>query len=360
MTTFIQFHALIPYAAANPNRDDSGRPKTMIYGGVERLRISSQSLKRAMRDGAVFRSELEGLMGVRAQSFARELEQILKTQHDVAPDKALAMARKVVEADRMGKLKGATTDTEQLAFLGPDEIARLRALAPALAAGEELPAKEAVVLLNKPRAVDIALFGRMLADNPGYNVEAACQVAHAFTTHRAAVEDDYFTAVEELKRDRPGEDAGAGFIGVQEFGSGTFYLYVCLDADQLIANLAGDHDLAARTGAALAAAVAHVAPTGKQNAFASRVRAHYLLVEVGSAQPRTLGTAFQTPVNPRATNDVVSESVKQLKALRDGFAEAYGRDWDDERELTVSGPGATMTEIAGFVADAIRKAGSRG
>ena len=105
------------------------------------------------------------------------------------------------------------SDTEQLAHFSPDEMERLKALAERVAAADKLDGKELLVLSERPKAADIAMFGRMLADNPKYNVEAAAQVAHAFTTHRAVVEDDYFTAVDELKAERKEADKGAGFRG---------------------------------------------------------------------------------------------------------------------------------------------------
>ena len=135
------------------------------------------------------------------------------------------------------------------------------------------------------------MFGRMLADNADFNREAAVQVAHAYTTHRVAVEDDFYTAVDDLKT--KAEDAGAGFVGELGFGSGLFYLYVCIDTDLLVANLGGNDGLAAKSAvAALTEALATVSPGGKQASFASRSRAAYLLVEKGDQQPRTFAGAF--------------------------------------------------------------------
>jgi CRISPR system Cascade subunit CasC len=352
MATFIQIHALTSYPASNLNRDDSGRPKTMMYGGSERLRISSQSMKRAIRTSPTFRTSLDGALGTRAQSFGRLLETILIERNGLDRLNAARRAAELIAHDRLGKLKlGDLTDpkkspkpedinkigsdTEQLAFLGPDEIGRLKALADVLAAGGELSEKDAMVLVQRPRAADIALFGRMLADNPSFNVEAACQIAHAFTTHRAAVEDDYFTAVDELKAARNDADKGAGFVGVQEFGSGTFYLYVCLSADELVRNLAGDRDLASKAAGALVEAIAKTSPSGKQNSFASRGRAHWMLVETGKQQPRTLGTAFEHAVRPRDTNSIVRSSINRLLEVRRGFERVYGKDWDHEASFDV-------------------------
>jgi len=209
-----------------------------------------------------------------------------------------------------------------------------------------LDEKSALVLRDRPRAADIAMFGRMLADNPGYNIEAAVQVAHAFTTHRVMVEDDYYTAVDDLKNDAQDADRGAGFIGVQYYGAGLFYLYVCVDADLLLGNLAGDRKLAADAVEALIRAAATVSPGGKQNAFASRAKALYVLQEIGEQSPRSLAAAFQYPVGAREQeDDVTAASIRRLAALRDGFKTAYGEDFAS-LELNVGEPGgASLADL---------------
>lgn len=372
MTTFIQIHLLIDYPAANLNRDDSGRPKTLVYGGAERLRVSSQSIKRALRTGTVFRDRLEGALGTRAQSFGQLLEEVLMAApYGLSRADAVKQAQAVINNDKLGKLKTSklkkgeseaepTSDTEQLAHLGPDELERLTALAARLAAGETLDPKQMAVLLERPKAADIAMFGRMLADNPGYNVEAAAQVAHAFTTHRQEVEDDYFTAVDELKAARQHEDRGAGFVGVQQFGAGLFYQYACLDASLLKENLSGDADLAARAAGALVAGLAMTSPKGKQNSYASRSIARYGLVEVGGQTPRTLASAFLKPV--RGT-DLFADSFKALRQLRDKFDDVYGPGYDEFAEFVVDadageGGTGTLADLVALAERATRAAGA--
>jgi CRISPR system Cascade subunit CasC len=181
----------------------------------------------------------------------------------------------------------------------------------------------------------------MLADNSGYNVEAAVQVAHAFTTHRVAVEDDYYTAVDDLKNADRDQDRGAGFIGVQEYGAGLFYLYICVDADLLSANLAGDGALCADAIEALVRAATTVSPTGKQNAFASRAKAVYALAEIGDETPRTLAAAFQHGVGSRpGEDDQIAASITRLRDLRAGFARAYGEQFQSSSEMVVGETGS--------------------
>lgn len=262
--------------------------------------------------------------------------------------KALAAARKI--ADVFGKLRSETDPNpafiEQLAFVSPEERAEAFALADRALAGEELETpKPEDVLRRTDAAADIAMFGRMLADDPKFNREAAVQVAHAITTHRAVAEDDYYTAVDDLKsRDEP-EDAGAGFVGVQEFGAGVFYLYLCVDRGLLLENLGGDRAVGDASVAALAEAAATVAPRGKRASFASHTRAFYALAEKGTAQPRSLAAAFLKPVSGADYGDA---SVKALERFRDRLDRAYGPCAADRLTMDVAAGEGTLAELVDF------------
>jgi CRISPR system Cascade subunit CasC len=165
-------------------------------------------------------------------------------------------------------------------------------------------------------------------------------VAHAVTTHRADAEDDYYVAVDDLKRADQNEDVGTSFIGVQEFGSGLFYLYICVDLDLLVRNLNGDKELARDAVAALLEAAATVAPKGKQASFASRAKASYILAEAGAQQPRTLAAAFMQPVK---AEDIVGASVQRLRGFRTNMDAAYGPGADATSECFVSPDAVTGT-----------------
>jgi CRISPR system Cascade subunit CasC len=356
MTTFLQLHALTAYAPSNLNRDDSGRPKTAEFGGRLRLRISSQSLKRAWRTSPTFFDRLTGHLGERTARIGEEVRDHLLGK-GAAADQAEVIARAI--AEHFGKLNdesGADGDparTRQLAFVSPDERARALALAEsALKTGKEAKFEAKELLGRADGAVDIAMFGRMLADNPGYNRDAAVQVAHAITTHAALVEDDYYVAVDDLKSEAAGDDAGSQFIGVQEFGAGLFYLYVCIDVDQLVSNLNGNTELARRGIAALVETLATTAPRGKQASFASRARASYLLVERGSQQPRSLAAAFLKPVDAKrdASGDVVRASIDRLTAFRSNLDAVYGATSDavSEMQATAEAASGTLAAIVEF------------
>jgi CRISPR system Cascade subunit CasC len=358
MSIFFQLHILTAYPAANLNRDDTGRPKTLIFGGQERLRVSSQSLKRAIRTSDVFADALNGALGSRSNSFADRLVKTLR-EREMADDEINKRVGAVIEKDKLGKLKkDKPTDTEQLVHLAPEELVRLEALADRLMEGAELAEKEALVLMAKPRAADIALFGRMLADNPSYNVEAAAQVAHAFTTHRVSVEDDYYTAVDDLKAANREADRGAGFIGVQEYGSGVFYLYLCVDASLLVRNLPGDaKELAMRAAEALVEAACTVSPKGKQNSYASRAYASFALAEMGSRAPRTLASAFLRPVGSGdLENDYGSASIRRLLELRGKFDDAYDKCWTKDAMMDVLAGNGGLEELKALAREAVHAA----
>ena len=366
MTKFIQIHALTVYAPSNLNRDDTGRPKTARFGGVERLRISSQALKRAIRTsdafktrvgdnrgertarvGEVLRSELlgRGLAAERASAIAQTLSALVGTPDNetrdgkvhnkelyfMPPEERMALLRMVEDvatnddlANELAEAAGAIDEGDEL--IESDDDASNKKGKKDKRKGlskkriQELRNK---VLVTKDSAVDLAMFGRMLAASPDFNREAAVQVAHAITTHKVDVEDDFYTAVDDLKR--PSEDAGAGFIGELGFGSGVFYLYACIDRDLLLSNLGGDNTLAQTAIAALLEGLATTSPTGKQASFASRARASYLRIEKGSQQPRSLAAAFLKPVRG---DDLLQASVSEIESLAGRMNQAYGDCYD--------------------------------
>ncbi|MAF96248.1 MAG: type I-E CRISPR-associated protein Cas7/Cse4/CasC [Rhodospirillaceae bacterium] len=360
MNRFVQLHLLTSYPPANLNRDDLGRPKTAVMGGATRLRVSSQSLKRSWRTSDIFRESLGGCMGTRTKRMGIVFFSVLQDL-EVEPKKAMEWAQKI--AGVFGKLKSlpkkeqealknlseeeqqqkqmVTLEIEQLAHFSPEEITAIQSLCIILAEKDRAPKDDELALLRSShRAVDIALFGRMLASSPEFNTEAAAQVAHAISTHKVAVEDDFFTAVDDLNDGS--EDMGAGHMGDTEFAAGLFYLYICIDKELLIKNLSGDTDLADRTVDALVNSAAQVAPTGKQNSFASRARASYILCETGDQQPRSLSVAFLKPIY---NNDMLNASINALEENINSMDKAYGACADNRCTMnTVSGEG-TLTEI---------------
>jgi CRISPR system Cascade subunit CasC len=342
MSTFIQLHMLTSYPPANLNRDDLGRPKTATMGGAERLRVSSQSLKRHWRTSNVFEETLTGHVGTRTKRLGQEIHDRL-VEGGIKDKDAKEWAGKI--AGVFGKLQKDGLHIEQLAHVSPEEWEAVNQLADTLIAEQRGPTDNELKLLrHAPAAADIALFGRMLADSPSYNVEAACQVAHAITVHRVVVEDDYFSAVDDLNTGE--EDLGAGHIGENGFAAGLFYSYLCIDRDQLVANLDGDEALADRALQALTEAAVTVSPAGKQNSFGSRAYASYVLAEKGGQQPRSLSVAFLKPIQNQDQGDA---AVEALEKQRDNFDKVYGDCADARCRLDVLKGEGSLDELKRFV-----------
>jgi CRISPR system Cascade subunit CasC len=349
MSRFIQLHVLTSYPPSNLNRDDTGNPKTAVVGDCTRLRISSQSLKRAWRTSEVFESGLKGNIGVRTKEMGVTVYKALMDK-GVDDKNAREWAKSIAAC--FGKLKSdkkaannEDLHVEQLVHFSPEEQAAIDALAARLADGKTAPTTADLDLLRKDgTAVDIAMFGRMLAAAPAFNTEAAVQVAHAITVHKAAVEDDYFIAVDDLNNGVG--DVGAAHIGELGFGAGVFYLYICINKEQLEKNLGGNRALTAKAITALLEAVTKVAPTGKQNSFASRAYAGYVLAEKGDQQPRSLAQAFLAPVKGA---NMMGSAIRALLDRRDNFDAVYGACADDSREVNVETGSGSLAEMAEFI-----------
>jgi CRISPR system Cascade subunit CasC len=381
MSEFVQLHLLTSYPPANLNRDDLGRPKTAQFGGVQRLRISSQSLKRAWRTSEVFHKQVGDHVGKRTKSVGVEVSRLLVAQK-VEPALAQEVARKIAEqfgklkreeagAEGKGKSKGkgkaAATEgqpaeakfiaedpelgeTEQLAHISALEWKKIQGIVQRVAKGElkadALDTEVKELVSPGLGSADIALFGRMLAAKPEFNVDAAAQVAHAITVHKAAVEDDFFSAVDDLN---PGtEDRGAGHLGTTEFGAGLFYLYVNINRSLLLKNLGEDRALALATTRALIEAACTVSPSGKQNSFGSLARASYVLAEVGDQTPRNLSVAFLKPVQDA---DPLKEAMHSLEQTRAAFDKAYGPCAKRHQSFHTHGDGhGALSSLLDFVA----------
>ena len=342
MTQFIQLHFLTSYPPANLNRDDLGNPKTARLGGVERLRVSSQSLKRAWRTSEAFQKEFSGSIGTRTRRLGIEVFEALKAK-GVAEKKAKDWAEEI--AKEYGALrKKAPLEIQQPVHVAPEERKTLDDLVSKLAEEKRGPSKEELEsLLHDHTAVDIAMFGRMLASKTEFNGESAVQVAHAIGVHASAVEDDYFAAVDDLNRNGP----EAAYIGEAGFAAAVFYQYVCIDRDLLKKNLGNDEALTEKAIKALVKTALTVGPTGKQNSFASRAYAHYALVEKGTQQPRSLSLAFVRPVNGA---DYAQEAITALSTVRKNMDTVYGACSDAHEEFNVLTGQGSLEALLQFAA----------
>src|SRR5690349_5360525 len=235
--TIIDVYVLQSVPPSNLNRDDTGSPKTAVYGGVRRARVSSQAWKRAIR--LAFKDLLDrSQLGERTKRVGESLaERIKALDPSLSDEDASAMAADVFVASGLAKADKKKTEAKNvesgyLLFLSHRQLDNLAAAGlEAARTGTPLDKSRFKALANRDHSVDIAMFGRMVADMTDINVDAACQVAHAISVHAVDNESDYFTAVDDRKQDAA--ETGAGMIGTIEFNSSTLYRYATVDVDAL-------------------------------------------------------------------------------------------------------------------------------
>lgn len=314
MSLFIDFHALQSVPPANINRDEDGSPKTTVFGGTRRARVSSQAWKRAMRHD--FGDHLDqSELGIRT---LRMVDQIAKRigELDTSRDKdsATERATEVLTATgiKVEKVKPRKSDENQeeysktgaLLFLSNPQIEALADLA--VATEGKIQKKDAKEVLSRGNSIDLALFGRMIADAPDHNVDAAAQVAHAIGTHTVVPEFDYFTAVDDKQA---ADNAGAGMIGTVEFNTATLYRYATVNVTQLLENL-GDAEAVARGVEAFTRTFITSMPTGKRNTFANKTLPSFVLATVRTDLPINFAAAFENAMSP--TDGLTKRSVEAL------------------------------------------------
>ena len=331
----IELHAIQSFAPNLLNRDDTGMPKDCVFGGHRRARVSSQSWKRAIRQLMRTEQGLDHAFGIRSTRLAHEhlaqrLESKAWTPEDAerAAETALATTGFKITAEKR---------SQYLLFFGPAELDRLMALCEqhrdALLEGNP-PAAEFKDVLGQTGAVDIALFGRMLADVPEHNVEAACQVAHAISTHRVSPEFDYYTAVDDL---RPEATQGADMIGTVAFNAACYYRYAALDVVQLSANLDGDVTLAHSAARAFIDSFVRAVPSGKQATFAAHSPPSVVLGVARDYGCWSLANAFLKPVAPTSEHDLVAASAQALDRHWTSLTAAYEQPADGKLALLTVG-----------------------
>lgn len=338
MKTLIEIHVLQNFAPSNLNRDDTGAPKDAWFGGTRRARISSQCLKRAVRKH--FEEQNNKWVARRTKRILDELSKRLipklKNQKEFSEDNLMEAIKVAVSS--LGSNKKVTVDKERktdvLLFLSPKEIDSLeRVIADSYAdLLKKKPSDKVVQKLNdaidgknKSRlSVDVALFGRMLAVMPEKNQYAACQVAHAISTHAVEREFDFYTAVDDLK---PEDTAGADMIGTVEFNSACFYRYAVVDWEKLKANLQEDVELAKNGVKAFLEGFVVAEPTGKQNTFAAHNPPEFVAISVRcNTAPRNLANAFETAIRVHKDESLTKKSVEKLVEKAKQLQAIYGGD----------------------------------
>ncbi len=300
MTTYIDFHVLQTLPPNNINRGEDGAPKTAFFGGVQRQRVSSQAMKSAQRKA--FREHLDSQdLGVRTKRIVELVaDEMLRQDPSVSEEDAQQWAEGAfnkagikVARPKVKKGEGALPAVSgYLVFLGRHQIQRLASVL-LERQGEPLSKKEAQEIIDREHSIDMALFGRMIADDAALNVDAACQYAHAIGVHEATPDFDYYTAIDD-EQERE-EIAGAGMIGTVEMMSSTMYRYATINVDQLKKNL-GDDEAVKRAVEAFTTTFIESLPTGKQNSFAALTMPDLVAVMVRKGRPVSLVNAFEDPI----------------------------------------------------------------
>lgn len=332
--TLIDIHILQTVPPSNLNRDDTGSPKTAIYGGVRRSRVSSQAWKRAAREA--FKSYLdESELGTRTKRVVDLLAEEIVDQAPELEERASELASSTFETigiklekpkkdESQEEKEDATLQSQYLLFLSRRQIQNLASAAIEAAGADDvkkaLRAAKVKDLANRDHSVDIALFGRMVADQTDINVDAAAQVAHAISVHSVETEFDYYTAVDDRLDD---DETGAGMIGTVEFNSATLYRYAAVDVNRLADNL-GDALATRRAVEAFLQAFVRSMPSGKQNSFAHRTLPEAVVVVVRESQPINLVGAFEKPIRELERKGRVKRAAEELCNEAQEIERAYG------------------------------------
>lgn len=327
---FVDVHVVQSLPPSCVNRDDTGSPKTAVYGGVRRARVSSQAWKRAMRE--MFKKYFsEDELDERTKKIVDKVAVQIRAISDTGDEKSKELAEKIINN------AGVTTkdsEAKALFFMSNKQAESMAKLA----LTDPMPGKkEAQAALNAGKGVEIALFGRMVADDPILNADASAQVAHAISTHRVENEYDYYTAMDDRA---PEDQSGAGMIGTIEFNSSTLYRYATVAAHDLKTNLG---DLGASTKAVREFVRGFVCsmPTGKLNTFANNTPPYAVMVAIRQDQPVNLVGAFEQPI--RAGDRGYQE--QSSKALAEYANAVYGNFLDAPEKAFVVSIGSELDKL---------------
>ena len=324
----IEFHILQSFPVTCLNRDDVGAPKSALVGGVPRARVSSQCWKRQVR---LALHDLGLSTGIRTKRLA-----------ELIADACRRLGAPEDRAPACGEAIAATLTDDRLFCIAPQEVERLAAYAAEMGfdlpleqaegkkkgkkADEGAAGKGALPKSEKARirkclsfarsaadGLDIALFGRMVAQEPGLNVQAAAAFAHALSTHKVVNEVEFFTALDDyarLVKDDEGNLPGSSHMGTLEYNAATYYRYISLDLGQLWANLGGEDVVAAVD--AFVKALYLAVPAARQSTQSGACPWDYARILVRRGQRMQL--SFEKPVRSAAGGGWLAPSIEALDA----------------------------------------------
>lgn len=327
---YLDLHVLQTVPPSCINRDDTGSPKTAVYGGVNRARVSSQAWKRSIR--MMFRDLFdENQLGLRTRNIK---DLLLNKMKEMDPTKDYDVLEKLAgDVLTAAKIKSSSDKKDVLFFVSAKQIEALAATALEYLE-DDLSKKEKEKKyktkwedsLNQNPSIDIMLFGRMAASDPKLNCDAAAQVAHCLSTHVVSNEYDYFTAVDDCGLD---DNAGAGHLGTVEFNSSTLYRYSTVNIAELYEkDLSVDEVCDVIRG--FVEAFISAMPTGKQNTFANRTLPCFIYVALRDDQPINMAGAFEKPVT-KGNGGYEANSINAFLAyshkVYENFAEKPQKSW---------------------------------
>ena len=386
-TRFLQLHTLTGYSATLLNRDDVGRAKRLPFGGHDRIRISSQCLKRHWREATgewslqelgrgkstrsrcVFSEVIAGRLLERGLSENQIINVLMPIRAAVLGESVKAkQARKEKPDEDANALDVLRTD--QVIVLGEPEIAFLTSRAAELAEGDAEAVAKAVEAYFKDKAkksnlkalamgsgLDAAIFGRMVTSDLMARADAAVHVAHSFTVQAEEAEPDYFSALDDLVAAKG--ELGSGHINTSELTSGLFYGYIVVDLRQFVDNLSGDRALASEVLRRLVHLIATVSPGAKRGATAPYACAELMLAETGARQPRSLANAFMSPVPKKGTREKAARAIGEYLSRYDAMYSAHeGRRIATMIEPAPNSAGerVTVDALAQWAADQVGEA----
>lgn len=329
MKNYINIHVLISHSASCLNRDDMNMQKSLIFGGVRRTRISSQSLKRAIRTSEYYREHL-GHPSIRTRQLDRFRDKCVAALGDKFPISIIERAIQAISG------KDGIADNTSASAVAPWVVAEVDKFCELIAAAEReggdleklyksIQKDGSELRAAASQAVDVALSGRMATSGLMTSVDGALAVAHVFTTHAVDSDIDWFTAVDDLVQDAG--ETGAGHLNTQEFSSGVFYRYATLNIQQLCDNLGGaGRERALEIASHLVHLFATVVPSAKQQSFGAHNLADAILVSFCD-MPISLANAFEQAVKPDSRNGGLrGPSVQKMLDYWKGTHRAYGID----------------------------------
>ena len=301
---FLDIHVIQTLPPSNINRDDTGSPKTAVYGGVRRARVSSQSWKKAIRDYFKENGNLSNV-GVRSLDVVNFLaEKIRELKPELSLEEAVNKSVKTFNAAGISTTKD--NRVKALFFLGKEQADNLAKEA----VKDNLDKKALQEILNSNIAIDIALFGRMVADDASLNEDASAQIAHAISTHGVQSEFDFYTALDDLSKE---DQSGAGMLGTIEYNSSTLYRYGNVALHEFYRQLNENKGQTIEATKLFVEAFLNSLPTGKMNSFANQTVPASVVISLRKDRPVSFVSAFESAVKTKLSQEgYINESIEAM------------------------------------------------